>query len=215
MDDWGVDVMVTGCQKGLMVPPGMSFVFFNDKAEKARAGLPRVSWYWDWSPRAHAEHFFQYHGGTAPPHHLYGLRCALDMIHAEGIEHIWSRHEVLARAVWAACEAWSTEGSFGLNVKDPQFRSHAVTSLRLEAPKATALRDWVESQIGLTLGIGLGMAEPDDPAWHGFFRLGHMGHVNGHMIMGMLGGIEAGMRSLGVTHGKGALDAAADVISGA
>ena len=123
--------------------------------------------------------------------------------------------EVLARAVWAACEAWSTEGSFGLNVKDPQFRSHAVTSLRLEAPKATALRDWVESQIGLTLGIGLGMAEPDDPAWHGFFRLGHMGHVNGHMIMGMLGGIEAGMRSLGVTHGKGALDAAADVISGA
>ena len=215
MDDWGVDVMVTGCQKGLMVPPGMSFVFFNDKAEKARAGLPRVSWYWDWSPRAHAEHFFQYHGGTAPTHHLYGLRCALDIIHAEGIEHIWSRHEVLARAVWAACEAWSTEGSFGLNVKDPQFRSHAVTSLRLEAPKATALRDWVESQIGLTLGIGLGMAEPDDPAWHGFFRLGHMGHVNGHMIMGMLGGIEAGMRSLGVAHGKGALDAAADVISGA
>ncbi|MEW9919379.1 alanine--glyoxylate aminotransferase family protein [Marimonas sp. MJW-29] len=214
MDDWGVDVMVTGCQKGLMVPPGMSFVFFNDKAEARRAELPRVSWYWDWTPRAHAEQFFQYHGGTAPTHHLYGLRKALDMIHAEGIEQIWARHEVLARAVWAACEAWSTEGSFGMNVKDRQYRSHAVTSLRLEAPKATALRDWVEGQIGLTLGIGLGMADPGDPAWHGFFRLGHMGHVNGHMILGMLGGIEAGMRSLGVAHGKGALDAAAEVIAG-
>ena len=215
MDAWGADVMVTGCQKGLMVPPGMSFVFFNDRAEAVRAGLDRVPMYWDWTPRAHPEEFFQYHGGTAPTHHLYGLRQALDMIHAEGIENVWARHETLARAVWAACEAWSTEGAFAMNVTDRAFRSHAVTSLRLQSPDATALRDWVEQQLGLTLGIGLGMAPPGDPSWHGFFRLGHMGHVNGHMIMGLLGGIEAGMRSLGVAHGKGALDAAAAVIGGA
>ncbi|MFC6637422.1 pyridoxal-phosphate-dependent aminotransferase family protein [Sulfitobacter sediminilitoris] len=213
MDDWGVDVMVTGCQKGLMVPPGMSFVFFNDKADAARASMPRVSWYWDWSPRAHAEEFFQYHGGTAPTHHLYGLRTALDMIHAEGIEAVWARHAVLARAIWAACEAWSEAGSFAMNVTDRAYRSNAVTSLRLEAPKATALRNWVEGQLGLTLGIGLGMAPPKDPAWHGFFRLGHMGHVNGQMIMGLLGGIEAGMRSLNIEHGPGALDAASAVIA--
>ena len=214
MDAWGVDVMVTGCQKGLMVPPGMSFVFFNDKAEVARAVLPRVSWYWDWSPRAHAEEFFQYHGGTAPTHHLYGLRTSLDMIHAEGIEAVWARHAVLARAIWAACKAWSEAGSFAMNVTDRAFRSHAVTSLRLEAPQATDLRNWVEGQLGLTLGIGLGMAPPKDPAWHGFFRLGHMGHVNGQMILGLLGGIEAGMRSLNIEHGPGALDAAAAVIAG-
>jgi alanine-glyoxylate transaminase/serine-glyoxylate transaminase/serine-pyruvate transaminase len=71
----------------------------------------------------------------------------------------------------------------------------------------------VEGQLGLTLGIGLGMAAPGDPAWHGFFRLGHMGHVNGQMVMGMLGGIEAGLRALGIEHGPGALDAAAEAIA--
>jgi len=213
MDAWGVDVMVTGCQKGLMVPPGMSFVFFNDKAHAARKAIKRVSKYWDWTPRAFPNHFFEYHGGTAPTHHLYGLRTALDMIHAEGIEQVWARHAVLARAIWAACEAWSAQGAFAMNVTDPANRSVAVTSLRLEAPNATALRDWVEGQMGLTLGIGLGMADPGDPAWHGYFRLGHMGHVNAQMIMGMLGGIETGLTALGIDHGQGALDAAAHVIA--
>ena len=77
----------------------------------------------------------------------------------------------------------------------------------------TALRDWVEQNLGLTLGIGLGMAPPGDPAWHGFLRLGHMGHVNGHMILGLLGGIEAGLSALDIPHGRGALDAAATVIA--
>lgn len=215
MDAWGVDVMVTGCQKGLMVPPGVSFVFFNDRAAQVRATLERVSMYWDWEPRANPSHFFQYHGGTAPTQHIYGLRAALDMIHAEGIENVWARHAVLARAIWAACEAWSAKGSFGMNVTDAAHRSNAVTALRLDTPNATRLRKWVEGELGLTLGIGLGMAEPGDPAWDGFFRLGHMGHVNGHMIMGMLGGIEAGLTALDIPHGSGALDAAAQVISGA
>ncbi|NNE53158.1 MAG: alanine--glyoxylate aminotransferase family protein [Sulfitobacter sp.] len=213
MDAWGVDVMVAGCQKGLMVPPGMAFVYFNDKAAAARARLPRVSWYWDWAPRANPQEFFQYHAGTAPTHHLYGLRCALDMIHAEGIEEVWARHTTLARAIWAACEAWSTEGDFALNIADRDNRSTAVTALRLQSPDATRLRDWVEGELGLTLGIGLGMAPPGDEAWHGFFRLGHMGHVNGQMIMGMLGGIEAGMRALDIAHGPGALDAAAEALA--
>ena len=213
MDDWGVDVMVAGSQKGLMVPPGMAFVFFNDKAANVRASMSRVSRYWDWSTRVDPEVFFLYWNGTAPTHHLYGLRTALDMIHDEGIEAVWERHRILAEAVWAACEAWSKQGSFAMNVTERGFRSHAVTALRLQSPQATALREWTQSQIGLTLGIGLGMAPPDDASWHGFFRLGHMGHVNGHMIMGLLGGIEAGMTSLGIEHGEGALDAAAQVIA--
>ncbi len=213
MDAWGVDVMVTGSQKGLMVPPGMGFVFFNSKAAEIRRAMPRVSRYWDWSPRAAPEEFYQYWNGTAPTHHVYGLRVALDMILEEGMEAIWRRHATLARAIWAACDQWSRRGNLALNVADPSYRSHAVTSLRLDSPNATALRDWTQHQIGLTLGIGLGMAPPGDPAWHGFFRLGHMGHVNGHMIMGLLGGIEAGLRALDIEHGTGALDAAADVIA--
>lgn len=213
MDAWGVDVMVAGCQKGLMVPPGMAFVFFNDKADAVRRAMPSVSRYWDWSPRANPEEFFMYWNGTAPTHHLYGLRTALDMISAEGIETVWDRHAHLARAIWAACEAWGEGGPLELNVADHPDRSCAVTALRLESPHATALRDWTEQKLGLTLGIGLGMAPPGDPAWHGFFRLGHMGHVNGHMIMGLLGGIEAGLSALSVPHGSGALEAAAKVIA--
>ena len=91
MEAWGVDVAVAACQKGLMVPPGMSFVFFNDKAAGVRAAIPRVSRYWDWEPRANPEEYYQLFCGTAPTHHLYGLRVALDMIHDEGLEQVWAR----------------------------------------------------------------------------------------------------------------------------
>lgn len=213
MDAWGVDVMVAGCQKGLMVPPGMAFVFFSDKAASVRADLPRVSRYWDWAPRANPEEYYQYWNGTAPTHHVYGLRVALDMINAEGIEAVWARHSLLAKAIWTACERWADGGALALNVADRDHRSTAVTSLLLPTPQGTALRDWVETHLGLTLGIGLGMAAPGDPAWHGFFRLGHMGHVNGQMILAMLGGIEAGLTALDIPKGTGAVEAAASVIA--
>ncbi|MDZ7709016.1 MAG: aminotransferase class V-fold PLP-dependent enzyme [Roseovarius sp.] len=209
MDGWGVDVMVAASQKGLMVPPGLGFVFFSDKAAEARARLDRVSRYWDWTNRADPKMFYQYFGGTAPTHHLYGLRAALDLISEEGIEAIWHRHEVLARAIWAACETWGEVGPLELNIADQSLRSRAVTALRIGAPHGSALRQWVQDNTGVTLGIGLGMAEPGDPAWHGFFRIGHMGHVNAHMILGALGAIEAGMQALDIPHGQGALAAAA------
>ena len=213
MDDWGVDVMVAASQKGLMVPPGLGFVFFNDKAAAARAAMPNVTRYWDWTARANPEMFYQYFGGTAPTHHLYGLRASLDMIKAEGIEAIWARHDQLARAIWAACEVWGEAGPLELNISDPALRSRAVTALRIGAPHGSALRKWVEHEAGLTLGIGLGMAEPNDPAWHGFFRIGHMGHVNAHMVMGALGVIEAGFAALDIPHGAGGLSAAARVMA--
>ncbi|MCR8828112.1 pyridoxal-phosphate-dependent aminotransferase family protein [Pseudosulfitobacter koreensis] len=213
MDAWGVDVVIAGSQKGLMVPPGMCFVIFSDKAAEARARMDRVSRYWDWTPRANPSAFFEYWNGTAPTHHLYGLRAALDMIHDEGIENVWRRHHLLARAVWAAVEAWGKDGPMKMNVGDPAQRGHSVTAISIGAPHATALRDWTEQNLGLTLGIGLGMAETSDPAWHGYFRLGHMGHVSGHMVMGMLGGIDAGLKALDLPHGGGALEAASGVIA--
>jgi len=218
MDAWGVDVMVAACQKGLMTPTGVSFVFFNDKAAEARACLPRISRYWDWHPRANPQEFYQYFGGTAPTHHLFGLRAALDLIHAEGLPQVWARHAQLAQAIWAACETWGQiddpEQGLRMNVTDPTLRSHAVTALHLPTPRASELRQWLEQNLGLTLGIGLGLAPPDSPEWHGHFRLGHMGHVNGQMIMGLLGGVETGLQALKIPHGSGALSAAAQVLAG-
>ena len=101
-----------------------------------------------------------------------------------------------------------------MNVADPAHRSRAVTSLRLDQGRGTQLRRWVEGNLSLTLGIGLGMAPAGGRNSDDFFRLGHMGHINGHMIMGMLGGIEAGLRHLDVPTGRGALEAAAAVIGG-
>jgi len=215
MDDWGVDVMVAGSQKGLMLPPGLGFVYFGDKAAEARARRDVVSRYWDWVPRADPALFYQYFGGTAPTHHLYGLRAALDMIHEERIEAVWARHARLAQAIWAACETWAEDGPLALNVADKGLRSHAVTALRIGQPHGTALREWVQQKAGVTLGIGLGMAEPGDPAWHGFFRIGHMGHVNAHMVQGMLGAVQAGLVALDIPHGHGALEAASGVIAAA
>ncbi len=208
MDGWGVDVVVTACQKGLMTPAGVGFVFFNDKAQAKRAAMPRVSQYWDWHPRANPDLFYQYFNGTAPTHHLYGLRAALDMIHGEGMEKVWSRHEHLAKAIWIACETWSQDGALSLNVADRAHRSHAVTALRLTDGRGTPLRNYTESQLGLTLGIGLGMDDSD-----GCFRLGHMGHVNAQMVMAMLGSVETAMAALDIPRGAGALDAAAAVLA--
>ncbi|MGB7318055.1 MAG: aminotransferase class V-fold PLP-dependent enzyme [Planktotalea sp.] len=214
MDAWGVDIMVTASQKGLMVTPGLGFVFFNDRADAVRAKMTRVSRYWNWTPRANPEKLFEYFGGTAPTHMLYGLRAALDMIHAEGLEAVWARHETLARAYWAACEAWGQGGPLTLNVADRAHRSHAVTALRLGAPHGTGLRRWTEHQAGMTLGIGLGMSEEGDPNGDGFFRIGHMGHVNAHMVLGTIATMQAGFDALGLPYGAGALDAATKVISG-
>ncbi|WP_136440843.1 pyridoxal-phosphate-dependent aminotransferase family protein [Pacificoceanicola onchidii] len=214
MDAWGVDVMITASQKGLMTPPGLGFAFFNDRAAEVRRGMARVSGYWDWTKRAAPEMFYQFFNGTAPTHHLYGLRVALDMIREEGIEAVWQRHADLAGAIWAAVEHWGAEGPLTLNIPDRALRSHAVTSLRLGAPHGARLRAWTDEKMAVTLGIGLGMSEPDDPGGTGFFRFGHMGHVNGAMILGLLGTVEAGLSAMEIPHRKGGVTAAAEHLSG-
>lgn len=216
MDAWGVDVVVAASQKGLMVPPGIGFVWFSQKArERCRTSDLRTP-YWDWTPRADATEFWQYWNGTAPTHHLFGLRESLDMLAEEGMPAVWKRHEVLASTVWAAFDAWGAGNpDIALNVADPAHRGRSVTAARLGAPHATRLREWTEHKGGVTLGIGLGMAAPTEPAYHGFLRVAHMGHVNAHMTLGALAVMEAGMVSLNIPHGQGALAAAARVIGSA
>ena len=214
MDAWGVDVTVAASQKGLMTPPGMGFVWFSDKAIAATKSADLRTPYWDWGPRANASEFWQYWAGTAPTHHLYGLREALNMINEEGLAAVWARHDVLARTVWAAFDAWAVGNpAIGLNVADPANRGRSVTAARLGAPHATRLRQWCEHRAGVTLGIGLGMAATTDPAYHGFLRVAHMGHVNAHMTLGALAVMEAGMIALDIPHGPGALAAAAGVVA--
>ena len=211
MDDWGVDVAITGSQKGLMTPPGMGFAFVGERADAAREAADLATGYWDWRPRIRPKGFYEYFNGTAPTHHLYGLREALDMIvHEEGVEAVWRRHERLASAVWAAGEAWAAGGAMALVVPDRAHRSRAVTSFRME--RAAELRAWTQERAGVTLGIGLADPGAARPA---MFRIGHMGHLNAHMVMGALGAIDAGLRALGLPTGDGALDAAAQVVAGA
>ncbi|RYH95517.1 MAG: alanine--glyoxylate aminotransferase family protein, partial [Acetobacteraceae bacterium] len=210
MDQWGIDVIVGASQKGLMIPPGLGFLWFSDKALSVSQHADMVTPYWDWKPRAIGAEFYQYFGGTAPTHHLYGLREALTMmLDEEGIENVWDRHRRLASAVWAAFDAWGKGTGIALNIATPDARGWSVTAATIPNGGAGALRKWLETEAGVTLGIGLGMAMPSEPAYADFLRVAHMGHVNAHMTLGVLGTMEAGMQALGIAHGPGALEAAA------
>ena len=213
MDAWGVDVMIAASQKGLMTPPGMGFVWFSDKALDAGRGVDLRTPYWDWETRANPAFLYEYFDGTAPTHHLYGLRVAVDMILAEGLDAVWARHAALAGAYWAAVDAWGQGGALRFNIADPAHRSHAVTTLATTAPDGTRLRDWLTGNMGVTLGISLGMADFDAPEWHGYFRIGHMGHINAQMVLGVIGTIEAGFEALNIPHGAGGASAAAKFLA--
>ena len=214
MDEWGIDVVVGASQKGLMLPPGLGFLWFSDKALEVSRTADLVTPYWDWKPRGTGTEFWQFFGGTAPTHHLYGLRESLTMLlDEEGLSNVWYRHETLASAVWAAFDAWGTTDGISLNMTDPKARGRSVTAARIANGGAGALRKWLEAEAGVTLGIGLGMALSTDPAYADFLRVAHMGHVNAHMTLGVLATMEAGMQALGIPHGPGALEAAAAAIA--
>jgi len=194
-----------------MLPPGLAFVWFSDKALEVSKSADLATPYWDWKPRGLAEHFYEYFGGTAPTAHLFGLRESLTMIlDEEGLPQVFRRHEALAGAVWAAFEAWGDgTNAIGLNMANRANRGRSVTAARIGNGGAGALRKWLETEAGVTLGIGLGMALPSEPAYADFLRVAHMGHVNAHMVLGVLATMEAGMTALGIPHGKGAVEAAA------
>jgi alanine-glyoxylate transaminase / serine-glyoxylate transaminase / serine-pyruvate transaminase len=213
MDAWGVDVAVAASQKGLMTPPGLCFVWFSDKADKAHENADLTTPYWNWTTRAQSPELFRKFGGTAPVQHIFGLREALDMLAEEGIEAVWARHAKLAQAVWAALDCWGAGGPIEMNIAEAALRSNAVTSVRIGAPDGTRLRKWLENNAGVTLGIGLGMGTDDDPNSDGFFRIAHMGHVNAHMVLGVLATLQAGLVALDIPHGKGALEAATRIVA--
>lgn len=207
MDRWGVDVLISASQKGLMCPAGAAFVWFSERAAK-RGPTGFTTPVWDWHSRANAEALWRFWGGTPPVQLIFGLQEAMRMIlDEEGLEAVWSRHAALSETVCAAVEAWG-EGNPGirLTVGDPARRSPAVTAMSL--PRADELRRWLTTCTGVTLGVGLGAAEPENA-----LRVAHMGHCNAAMVMACLGVMEAGMTALSIPHGSGALEAAAGVVA--
>ncbi len=208
MDDWGVDVMLSACQKGLMTPPGLAFTWAGPRAVKEAIEC-KSSW-WDWKPRIDPEIFYQRFCGTPPTHHLYGLREALTMILDEvGLENTWERHRRFAEAIWAAVDAWG--GGLRLNITDPADRSTAVTAIHTGQGDGQRLREWCEANAGLSLGVGI-VGPEGDP--NSVFRIGHMGHLDPPMVLGALATIETGLAALHIPHHSGGVSAAAAVLAG-
>ena len=211
MDEWGVDVMLTASQKGLMTPPGLCIVYIRDTVWTHHAAANLNTPYWNWLPRVKADYFAARFCGTPPTHHLFGLREALNMLLDEGIENVWHRHQVQAGAVWAAVEAWSASGAISLNVPVPAHRSLAVTSIKTTEGLAPQLRQWCEKEAGVTLGVGFSLEKLLQPTVSAF-RIGHMGHLSPYMLLGTLACVEAGLAACGVKNVSGGVDAASKVL---
>ena len=204
MDDWGVDVAVAGSQKGLMTPPGLSFVAAGDKAVAAHQNAGLRTRYWDWTQREGPEHYNKY-CGTPPEHLLFGLRKALDMIFEEGLDNVFHRHRLLAEATRRAVAVWAQGQVMSFNITDPAARADSVTNVLMSRdPKP--LIDYCDKKCGVVVGGGI--ADLTGKA----IRIAHMGHVNAPMILGTLTVIEVGLIALGIPHGKGGAQAAVDYL---
>lgn len=208
MDAWGVDVGVTGSQKGLMTPPGLGFVAAGPRAVEAHRTAGLRTAYWDWTRREGPEHYQKY-CGTPPEHMLFGLRKALDMIFEEGLEAVYERHRLLAEATRRAVAVWAEGGVLSFNVSDPASRANSVTTVRVDGADPLALRRYCEEVCNVVLGHGIG--ELSGKA----FRIAHMGHINAPMMLGTLAVTETALGALGIRHGKGGVQAAVDFLAGA
>ncbi|KPF94453.1 aminotransferase [Rhodopseudomonas sp. AAP120] len=204
MDAWGIDVAMSGSQKGLMSPPGLGFVAVGDRARAAHQHADLRTPYWDWTNRDGPEHYQKY-AGTAPVHLLFALRKALDLLFTEGLEATFMRHRLLAEAVRSAVAVWSEGQVFSFNIDNARERADTVTTVRAaDGHDLLALHRYCKQKCGLVLGVGIG--ELQDRA----FRIAHMGHINAPMILGTLGVIEMALTALNIPHSKGGVAAAID-----
>ena len=202
-DAWGVDVTVAGSQKGLMLPPGLSFNAISKKAlAAAQRGMRRS--YWDWKSMLASNETF-YFPYTPATNMLYGLREAVAMLHEEGLERVFARHARHGEATRAAVRAWGLE----VLAVDPREQSPAMTAIVMpEGHDADALRKAILEHYDMSLGTGLGKLKGR------VFRIGHLGHFNDLMLMGTLAGVEMGLHVAGVPHRAEGVAAAMDVLAG-
>ena len=202
-DEWRVDVTVAGSQKGLMLPPGLSFNAISAKALAATkmARLPRS--YWDWSDQLaiSSTGYFPY---TPATNLLYGLHEALDMLTAEGLDQVFARHERLAEATRRAVRAWDLE----ILCANPAEYSASLTAVMMpEGHNADAFRKIVLDRFDMSLGQGLGKLSGK------IFRIGHLGYFNDLMLCGTLAGVEMGLKLAGIPCRAGGVQAATDYLA--
>jgi alanine-glyoxylate transaminase / serine-glyoxylate transaminase / serine-pyruvate transaminase len=202
MDAWGIDVAMSGSQKGLMTPPGLSFVAINDRAREVHKKAGMRTPYWDWTEREGDEHYRKY-AGTAPVHLLFALRQAIDMLFEEKLENAFLRHRLLAESVRRAVAVWAEGQVLGFNITEHSERSDTVTTVVMSnGHDPVALHRYCKEKCGVVLGVGIGELQGQA------FRIAHMGHINAPMILGTLGVIEVGLQALNIPHGKGGTEAA-------
>ena len=203
-DEWGVDVAVGGSQKGLMLPPGLSFNALSQKAISASQSGGMARSYWDWGEmlEANARGFFPY---TPAINLLQGLRVAVDMLNEEGLDAVFARHRRGAAATRAAVRHWG----FETQCRDEAAHSPVLTAVRLpEGVSADGLRDVILDRCNMSLGNGLGQLEDR------VFRIGHLGEFNDTLLLGTIAAIEAAMDHAGVAHQAGGVGAAISVLNG-
>jgi alanine-glyoxylate transaminase / serine-glyoxylate transaminase / serine-pyruvate transaminase len=203
-DEWGVDVSVSGSQKGLMLPPGLGLNAASEKALAASraARLPRAYWSWDEMRAANETGFFPY---TPATNLLFGLREALAMLDEEGADRVFARHRRLAAAARRAVAAWGLE----VFCAEAEACSDTVTAVLLpDGHDADALRRTILERFDLSLGAGLGKLKGR------VFRIGHLGSLNELMLAGTLCGIEMGLLAAGVPFSRGGVAAALEVLAG-
>jgi len=202
-DEWKVDVTIAGSQKGLMLPPGISFNAVSEKALAANreARLPRSYWDWQQMLGPNREGFFPY---TPATNLLYGLREALKMLHEEGLENVFRRHARHGEAARAAVRAWRLD----VQCEDPREYSNSLTTVRMpEGHSADNLRKVILDAFDMSLGSGLSKLAGK------VFRIGHLGSFNDLMLAGTLSGVEMGLRLAGVPHRAGGVAAALDSLA--
>ena len=151
MDKWGVDLLLTASQKGLMTPPGLGYLVIGERAEIQAKKITKKSAYWDWGPRLDPTNFYEIYFGTAPTHLLFAQKAALEIMNEEGKDNIIKRHEILAGTVWKAVDIWSQEGVLKFNVPNEENRSNAVTTLVAKNYDLLPFKNWVEKNTGVEL----------------------------------------------------------------
>ncbi len=201
---WGVDVTVSGSQKGLMLPPGLSFNAISDKALAAAkaGGMPRSYWDWQEMLAPNATGYFPY---TPSTNLLYGLEEAIAMLLEEGLPNVFARHDRFAAATRAAVQGWGLE----ILCQEPREYSSILTAVVMpEGHDADALRQVILENYDMSLGAGLAKLKGR------VFRIGHLGYFNDLMLLGTLGGVEMGLHAAGVPHRAGGVARAMDVLAG-
>jgi alanine-glyoxylate transaminase/serine-glyoxylate transaminase/serine-pyruvate transaminase len=201
-DEWGVDVTVGGAQKGLMLPPGMSFNAVSDKAFAAAqsARLPKSFWAWDDMLNMNKIGFFPY---TPATQMLHGLATSIEMLHEEGLDNVFTRHHRLAEATRRAVRGWGLE----IMCREARYYSPTITAVMLpDGHNADAFRALALENFNISYGASFGQYSGK------YFRIGHLGDINDGTLMGALSITEMALALAGIPHKKGGVQAAVDYL---